>query len=717
MFSSRFNFSGKFPKLFALSVLLSSASCADVPLSPDVERGQRYDREFVKAMGVPATGRSWSEARSKVITVKTSVSTAVRVFAEIGGERFLFASLGNVCGATPIMVNVPAEVETLIVSANGSEYAVRPGQVVDLQQNITPPNSRSAQTYRAGKLSATYDPDPSLMRTISLSGRDLLIDILRNVMPGKDDYFENYSDKTNKFFYSTYLTPSDVAKSINVYPLYWRENRYGESDYLLGVYFHKWTGTGTGIVDEICFFDLDMDVKSCVEVNEGRWTSKDGKEAYMFGSVPRGTSFEGKFKGAHVEFDGFSGSTVESIGFYVKSGLKDTYTEGFGRDCEHISYTEARYNGMHWGDNFWNVKMREICNSYAGCVQHLSQSVLNAKHLDEFADGYNRFSVFGFNVQPDGIGEKNPDFSDCIIVVETGNMGQGRQLVHPGEKYKYFPWYLAAEDLGGSFDWDFNDVVVNIYDITTDYSQYLTQANGHYPVPNRSMRRVIVVPRASGGTLPVYLMYHGKVSPTGDVDGYVADFEKSFVEGDFIIGTEMHRWLGADDHAEPLNVSGNDMPWSGRAVSFAIPVDYPEDIDAHRPPQELGEDNTPMHGFWVMVDPKDNGRFYENVRFDPAGEGADTKTGFTPFAGTPGDGTYAVNAPNDDKSKVAPQMIMTFYNWCWPREMVDISTAWYLFGPWVRGEVDQWHPTGGVPETPHYDPEKVCNGPIPSWTE
>ena len=61
MFSSRFNFSGKFPKLFALSVLLSSASCADVPLSPDVERGQRYDREFVKAMGVPATGRSWSD--------------------------------------------------------------------------------------------------------------------------------------------------------------------------------------------------------------------------------------------------------------------------------------------------------------------------------------------------------------------------------------------------------------------------------------------------------------------------------------------------------------------------------------------------------------------------------------------------------------------------------------------------------------------------------
>ena len=87
-------------------------------------------------------------------------------------------------------------------------------------------------------------------------------------MPGKDDYFENYSDKTNKFFYSTYLTPSDVAKSINVYPLYWRENRYGESDYLLGVYFHKWTGTGTGIVDEICFFDLDMDVKSCVERSE-----------------------------------------------------------------------------------------------------------------------------------------------------------------------------------------------------------------------------------------------------------------------------------------------------------------------------------------------------------------------------------------------------------------------------------------------------------------
>lgn len=81
-----------------LSYLLAFFGCTDEvpPISPE----EQYTRDFVKEFGV-FKAESWSEARSGAVTVKTDRPTAVNVFAEIGGQRFIFASLGSVNGTQP----------------------------------------------------------------------------------------------------------------------------------------------------------------------------------------------------------------------------------------------------------------------------------------------------------------------------------------------------------------------------------------------------------------------------------------------------------------------------------------------------------------------------------------------------------------------------------------------------------------------------------------
>lgn len=78
-----------------LSYLLAFSGCTDEvpPISPE----EQYTRDFVKEFGV-FKAESWSEARSGAVTVKTDRPTAVNVFAEINGRRFIFASLGSVNG-------------------------------------------------------------------------------------------------------------------------------------------------------------------------------------------------------------------------------------------------------------------------------------------------------------------------------------------------------------------------------------------------------------------------------------------------------------------------------------------------------------------------------------------------------------------------------------------------------------------------------------------
>lgn len=125
------------------------------------------------------------------------------------------------------------------------------------------------------------------------------------------------------------------------------------------------------------------------------------------------------------------------------------------------------------------------------------------KHLDSYADVFDTVMLpIGFSSQPDGDDTSSPDFCDCVFLVSFRGGGNGVDMIGKGEKRNAYPWYLAAEDLGTTEDWDFNDLVVTIYDITTDFTRPYSNTTNNYPVPSAVGRRIVVEPRPPAAHCP-----------------------------------------------------------------------------------------------------------------------------------------------------------------------------------------------------------------------
>lgn len=127
-------------------------------------------------------------------------------------------------------------------------------------------------------------------------------------------------------------------------------------------------------------------------------------------------------------------------------------------------------------------------------------------------------------------GHYDHDMNDIILAITP----------HPIEStYRAIKYRVMCEDLGGTFDWDFNDLVLDvIYEEGTQSKAYATTK---------------IEVKAVGGTLPIELVYSGVA-------------EKK-------INKEVHAWFGqtpvADDLYEPINV-GDDHNETPSKVAYIV---------------------------------------------------------------------------------------------------------------------------------------------------
>lgn len=722
-----------------LSCLFAFSGCTDEvpPISPE----EQYTRDFVKEFGV-FKAESWSEARSGAVTVKTDRPTAVNVFAEINGRRFIFASLGSVNGTQPIVINVPKSVREVIVQAGDSEYKTALGSVLDLTRGgrAIADIDYSPITSLDG-LQVTHEPTKG--QAVWQEGRFVYRDYLNGKLSeggfrinNKSNFALNEGLIYNSSFFC--FNSSTSNPWMRIYPLYWKENKYGESDYLLGVYFYNENDP-----THIEMHDLEgFEIRNGVVVASGfdSWTVSTGSEAYDYKSLENKGIPVVRMKGTRISFNKNPDREKYPycIGFYLKSGLKEGYTENKGRNFTHISFQNIAHNADFWRGNFWDVALKNCGFAYTGAALNSGSVSVSPMYKDgtQTPSGDSSLYALGFGSQPDGV---DSDLSDCSDAIFLISMAQGATAVkpisHKGETFGLYPWYLAAEDLGATDDWDFNDLVVNIYDITTDLTRTYTSVNARYPTPDIIGRRIIVEPRAAGGTMPIYLMYEGEVSRIPTDDEPISTLNANFTKGTYVIGTELHSWLGEPDWSKMLN-TGQDDGHRGRAVSFCIPVakEGTPAFDVLAPPQDLGDNNQTMRGFWVLVDKEDK-LYHEllNLEFDPTpledeyvGDRlhrrlAETRHAFKPFSGSLGDGVYRVDAPINDNKSIAPQMLMCHYSWRWCLERVNIANAYTSFSAWIRGERKQWHNNDatadiGQGENGFYQ-HMLYDAETPSWKE
>lgn len=741
-------------------------SCSD-NLPPPITRNDLYTNAFVKDFGEFSAQR-WDEAKRVGVTIKTSRPTSVSICADINGTRYLFANMGNVEGSRLIPMSLPKDVENLIVEAYGNEYNVKVGGELDLTRasrageqishEVSVTIDGDVRTAKVGDF--TVKCDKAQQRILQSKGSFIKQSFNKATEVNYVDYpftygssrnfnnfgrttIEDYGTKQDSYltlYKSSYCYVDKQRPFLTIYPYFWRKNQHGEDDYLLGV----------------CIFDSEnpsiyammdlIDVKQAIHLKKNGQTEWQTPTTQPYDCI-KGTNTSKtdlyKFDGVHLEFtglDAFTYSNRAAITFYVKSGLKDTSREGFGRECAHISFQNAYHNRDFWSnDNYWDLQLKDISYTYCGAI-FCSKTItangtvydyINGNRLDSFNDNYYAILPLGFMSQPDGVQSADADFCDCVFLINYEDANTKKEQPLKGEAKALYPWYLASEDLGGSFDWDFNDLVVNVYDVTTDYLEKYNSKSRNFRIPSKLGRRITVIPKAAGGTMPIYLMYDGAVRPVAGEEAYLSDLDDPHVDGTYMIGTELHRWLGAPDHTKPLNVDGTDFSYEGCAVSFDIPIGKNDNFNVNRPPSTISADDTPMRGFWVLVDPEDELKLYEtNPDFDRTPlpdfyssygsflwNQSQSKNVYTPFDGELGPGGYRVTSPTQDKNSIAPQMIMCHYKWMWPRECVNINDAWTWFADWVNGTRERWHNADEDGERCPYHNHLVCEPPTPKWTE
>lgn len=732
-----------YPILYSMAAIgagISFTGCSEMALDESLVI-EEYTREFIKKFGVPDQDHPWSEAQTMNFSTKSRQCLNVKLMSRCGDMEFVFADLGIVSGKTQFVANVPKDAEHFFVRINDEEdYEITPGRMLDLDAaRAGGPNK--AVLSRADALTVTYTdrkPSISVLGRVFVNGSTNTYDPLLNEYTPEGDKLTmirstaDYGDDKG-FWLSVHLsclnnTTTEGGKFkeksyMNFYPLLARTNRYGESDYVVGLYYRR------GDDGEITHMDLcgpgELNATATnlfVEEINGTKTPVPAGEWFMDYGINEKLWYHngGNFlnlNGISVDVSGFIEST-DMVGFYVKSGIRNFNDKIAPNHCKytHISYSESRYNQPAWelDDQLnrtpchYDVPVENAPNAYAGSmaaiksisIRHQNSTGLrdNLSNLTALVkDEYTHANIpllttWFFSSQPQGTGIQEADFSDFAMIVETiSGLGIGRDMFSSRTPQYLYPWLLAAEDLGAKDDWDFNDLVVSITDVTTNLTAKYTDNRAFYPAPVIMSRILRVKPLAAGATLPDYLMFEGKAG-SADIEPTTrfSEVETDFKEGTYIVGTEIHNWLGETDYTKRLNTT-DAIVNKGRAVSFSVPLDHTK-VDYTKPNATTYTDNHTLAGFWVMVDAANAGQFYETTALETGSDQIekDLSKALTPFNGRLGDGTYRVNSPGMNGS-VVPQMILCHRSWCWPKERIPIADAWPLFSEWVQDQNVIWH--------------------------
>lgn len=396
----------------------------------------------------------------------------------------------------------------------------------------------------------------------------------------------------------------------------------------------------------------------------------------------------------------------------------------------NYSYSMPEWNKENWGNNYFDEDLNHLFFSYVSTMQYplneLNTSEAVKLHIWEKRSMTDEkpFRLF-FNYTPvddiyhdrgdwnkNGafiVGFSSPaqspadvsthrDYTDFLMLVVP--MGYIDLLYQGGELPGPYVWTMAVEDLGGTDDWDFNDVVFHFTDVIGDLNSVnmnnlFTSVEG--PADAERARVITVWPEATGGTMPIYITFTGEKVAGIEMPRWGADkmyhalnegIKKSLKnvdDGTFVVGTEVHKWLGASHYTQFVNVGDKRNGTSGTPVQFTIPIgtvlNYAEDTTYK------SEDNTPLYGFALLVD-KENRLGIDAMNVEEKG------MRLLPDLDSY-DGAYVlIGAPNE-KGSVAPQMLLISDgdgSWQWPSERKKISDAYSGFNDWIsdKGNTD-WH--------------------------
>lgn len=332
----------------------------------------------------------------------------------------------------------------------------------------------------------------------------------------------------------------------------------------------------------------------------------------------------------------------------LKEGAVGSYGFPQGTHVAFFVVTNGQYSLDKNGDTPRKINNRRIAFSVPLMNKYIGNT-LNEGH-SHYGDGFPSTMVTGkgnptpwtafvsyswngkivmgvedyFAETENGINGGDHDMNDMLFYV-NGKFVRDREELNP-EKPAMQSWIIACEDLGGTHDFDFNDVVFGISHVAGSTTAEITAL-------------------AAGGTLPVYL--HSKYPQV--IDGQDIRNDNGYLIPEGCGDGEFHKWWGADRSSNSI-INAYSWTGPGRTVKIRVDEDFSlSDGKATRP----GEEDDNMGGFKVIVDKGANG--YNTI-----------------------------TAPNYGSEYEAPQMFLAPREWLWAKEMQSIDKIYTGFIPWYE---------------------------------
>lgn len=676
----------KLKSLLALALIgVFSSSCTSEHI--EIPANELYAREFIKKFGVIDSNHDYNMATIGSVNIIAPAPTDIKVFAIIDGKRYIFADCRNIKGKQNITFDIPRYVKEIIVRENHTDHTVPLGGTLNL-----------SSTTASRQINENPDGSPVSFGRYTDDFREFkgsLITEFTNELPPEDRY--NYKKCVADFSFISEEGKEMVfypieAKRANIQPsasndtkpyyshalgIYWLdENDKGKirKENMLDIYY--------GYTGEIYHINNDFD-KRCdrpIEIAPGR--NYDNRTIFARG-IKYQFNQSGIKYGFYLKIRVFKDDTnlsylrpdpttskpkkFDCIHF-TQASLNKTFgtTDGFVDDngnpdyqtkIDEIIYGPENQKWVH--SNKWSIEPPDerydhVAAAFMPIESETGENHLffsfedNQKHRDSPNGGASTcaFSEFDLN---DIIFMF--DESTVPIVYDEIKKEYVTTSSTPIEpEYEEFEWLLAAEDLGGTHDFDFNDLVVSV--------KYSTIINGTTP----QYTDVTITPLAAGGTLPIYLMY----------DGPLLDE----TEGTYVIGDECHRWLGSNSTSTPLNVHSSithTCP-EDKIVTLRVPGQF--SVASHSNQSSWSSDN--MGGFWLLVDPKE--------------EFSGASHPFTIASSLPAS-SHKITCPKRGPENLAPQIICVDTRWEWTKEGCAIDETYHLFTNWLNSSSDklEWY--------------------------
>lgn len=548
------------------------------------------------------------------------------------------------------------------------------------------------------------------------------------------------------------LIEGDVVE-YDIFPIYWQSTKDNLKGYKLGfsdfMDYNKVTMTSVnfGGTEDNPFPGL------------GYSTSVSSVEEIDFSDL---SNFTYPTKGSSKAYELNNPDMVivsEGIRLQVKNNARsrgismDLLTPTGDGENYRISSSSPLVNKFSWGNNYYSTSLSNL----ATCRGASKRTFLDKAILEDgVKGGHDRSSedrfygpltvcnpnsttpeqrrcelfpfLIGFSTPPSSPNdEMKRDYANALFLVVPVTKyeevpGHWMYYISMGANtlttFNTFYWTIAVEDLGGSCDWDFNDAVFafsdKICNLNTE-NKYSTKTQLWGPSDAVTVRSIEVLPLAAGGTMPLYITFTGNVYknsllplplPAEDDENTYFELNNQLkyakegsevLDGTWVLGTEIHKWLGQSTYTQQFNTGGKrvNISTEDKIVRLNVPTNLKpgEYWYLNNHPSYL---NMTLMGFAVLVDKEDKLQI-------------DTKeNGVYSFIEQPnltlGDNTYLIDAPNSDKNKIAPQMLLirsaSDFNealnvsgwkdiqWEWPQEFISIDEAYPDFTKWISEDIN-----------------------------